>query len=312
MQAGSQELWHAVVAQRARALRVARARCQDPQDAEDCVQEGMARVASMSDVDPARIGSLLTTVVANLAVDVHRAGARASRLRVRLSAQADLHERPEESICDAEEARWLWASRSVLAEQDRAVFERRAAGQSVRETAHALGITYKAAESAYTRARRTMRAVWRSTAAALGLLWRPHREPAGTPVPVMVAATAAIVIAVLLLMPWAALAPEGDKGASPVLAAPSRPLLDRAVPASATAAPPAVQQVTTTRARPAPPPSRVLISTPAVGVAGLRTRGGVQLERRDPDESMIDTVERCVRAGVTISLNRVACNDEPG
>ena len=70
------ELWAALLAERDRAERVARARCRSRQDAEDCAQEAMARVAAMPDVDLTRIGPLISTVVAHLAVDTHRYAAR--------------------------------------------------------------------------------------------------------------------------------------------------------------------------------------------------------------------------------------------
>lgn len=63
----SELLWAALLDNRERALRVARARCADPHDAEDCAQEALARVAAMPSVDLDRIGSLVTAVVSNLA-----------------------------------------------------------------------------------------------------------------------------------------------------------------------------------------------------------------------------------------------------
>jgi RNA polymerase sigma-70 factor (ECF subfamily) len=142
----SEQLWSAIVDNRERAVRVAMARCARRDDVDDCVQEAITRVAGMKDVDVDRVGPLLTAVVSNLAADRQRARGVALRHQHRvLSTPVPA---PEDQVCEAAEARWLWAQRAALPEQDRRAFELRAQGRGVAEVARELGITYKAAENA--------------------------------------------------------------------------------------------------------------------------------------------------------------------
>jgi RNA polymerase sigma factor (sigma-70 family) len=160
-----QRRWEAVLAHRQRLRRVAKARCSVPADVEDCVQEAMVRVVAMPHVDLDRVGGLLTAVVANVAADAHRHAGRSSRLKAKIGNTETSLPGVDESLCDVYEARWLDQHVRALPHRDRQVLALRAEGMSVTEAAEALGITYKAAEGAYTRARRALRLAWRSNQA---------------------------------------------------------------------------------------------------------------------------------------------------
>ena len=299
------ELWAALLAERDRAERVARARCRSHQDAEDCVQEAMARVAAMPNVDLARIGPLISTVVAHLAVDTHRRAARQQRAEPRLGVLVRHEPSPEEQVCDVHEARWLQKSAASLPSQDRAVLEARAAGHSAREAADLLELSYKAAESSFTRARAKMQAIWRSTAAAIGILWAAHtRRPRAA-----VTAGALATAAVMLLMPWVSV--PGDAAprtpATPSSGWPEPPQVDRGAARDDSVAGPSEAPV---RARASAPPSSPsttpILSTPPL--ANPAAQGfATTVTRERADESLADTLERCVREGVHLSVTQIGC-----
>jgi RNA polymerase sigma factor (sigma-70 family) len=305
------DLWSALLAERGRAQRVARARCSSPQDAEDCVQEALARVVAMPDVDLRRVGPLLSVIVANLAADTHRSRGRALKAEPRLVAAGLAQPSPEEEVCDALEARWLWDMRTELPDQDRAVLELRAHGHTAGQAAEALGVTYKAAESAYTRARTRMRAIWRAAAALFGILWgRPVRESAPVAVPV------AASVAVALLAVLGVVVPADDGQANP---GSGRPLVEagraeaavRAVPQVQAARRPVRPAPAPSAARPAPrdPPSPAAAPIRLVpqSSAGPAYVTGVRVGEERPEESVTETVERCLREGVIVTPSHVDC-----
>lgn len=149
--------WNALVPHVPRLLRLARRRLPTLQDAEDCVQETLIRAACAGNLDQSRAGPFLTTVLINLCADHGRARSIRTRLLERI-AYVTNDAPPDESICDLAEARWL-SDRAdrVLPTQERNVLRARAAGLTVRQAAEQLGITVKAAETALTRARKTLR-----------------------------------------------------------------------------------------------------------------------------------------------------------
>ena len=143
--------------------RVARARVADPRDADDLVHEAMLRVVTLPSVDDATVPGLLSTVVMRLAVDRARHQRRADDLTRRLAGRTDPAAPVDEAACDRSEAAWLAARLTGLPANDRAVLLSRADGHRTGAVADRLGITQKAAECALTRARRTLRALWRTT-----------------------------------------------------------------------------------------------------------------------------------------------------
>lgn len=307
-----EQLWRAVLAERARAERVAHARCSSVHDAEDCIQEGMARVVAMPDVDLERVGPLLATVVANLAADTHRARARAARAEDRLGARAGLVSSPEDDVCDLEEARWLWTRRKDLGAQDRAVLELRAAGYGAADAAAALGVSYKAAEAAYTRARARMRAIWRAAAALLGVLWcRPVRPRADAAV-VALTASAATVLVMLPGATQRADATVPSEVAGPPQAAAAHPVARDVHRRSSSPDQPEAgrEQVVPQRTvEPGRHHALPAAQAPSLSVAGAEI-GETRLVREHDEESFTATLQRCLEQGVILEPTHIECRDD--
>jgi len=160
------ERWALVAPHHEHMLAVARRRCATEEDAEDCVQEAMLRVARFERLDPDRVAAMLTSVTTRLIVDMHRVRARELRYRPRLVDVPEQLAPPDEAALDTDEARWLASRVEDLPERERAVFTHRAAGFSVGEAAARLNLTYKSVESAFTRARGRLR-LWAGAGALL-------------------------------------------------------------------------------------------------------------------------------------------------
>jgi RNA polymerase sigma factor (sigma-70 family) len=303
---GLPERWDAVLEHRDRAFRIARARLSDPCDVDDCVQEGMARVVAMPNLDLGRVGPLLSTVVANVATDTHRKHSRTHRLQARLTSTEVTAQVHDEPVCDAAEARWLQTQLEALAPRERAVVEMRAEGRTVAQTATALGMTYKGVESAFTRGRTALKLLWRATLTALGAFvvraWRVPNRTAGAAV---LAAAASLILAVTHLGP----------GESPGLLA-QKPLPQVTSTASQTeglqtAARKGLARKASPHVRRPAPKAHVRHATPLVAVQPPQTHdlrwGGVRESRERPDESADETILRCVRKGLTVSPSEISC-----
>jgi RNA polymerase sigma-70 factor (ECF subfamily) len=147
--------WELLLAHRDRIHRLARSRLADAQEAEDCVQEALLRAATFRNLDESRIGPFLTSVTLRLCIDVHRRDERHRRL-LWTSWMQDAAG-PEEQICAADEGAWALQQVERLAGREQEVIIARVNGISTREFAGSLGITTKAAECAFTRARARLR-----------------------------------------------------------------------------------------------------------------------------------------------------------
>lgn len=297
------ERWDAVLVHRDRALRVARARLSDPYDVDDCVQESMARVVAMPNLDLGRVGPLLSTVVANVAADTHRQHVRASRLTSKVTSSAVPLQPGDEPVCDAAEARWLHSQLHTLGARERAVLELRAEGRTVAETAAALGMTYKAVESAFTRGRNALKTLWRSTLVAVAVcVRRAWRTPEAG-----ISAAAFAAAAVLGL----AVAQSGVASGRP--SATARPAQDTPVASIRADAQPTV-------GRSPSAPSRGLHRRP--GAAARQTQlavvprqavgpvGSIYVRetREHGEETFAQTLERCAKKGITVSPSKIRCN----
>lgn len=306
-------LWTALAAQRERAVRVALARGAEPQDVDDIVHEAMARVAAMPRVDLERVGPLLTTVVSNLVVDGHRRKTTADRALRRLQAERAILPPSDDDICDPAEARWLDKQIPSLPAQDGHVLRLRAQGLTRQQAAAALGISNKAAEGAFTRARNQMQAIWRTTAACVGIGWA--RQLRGWRAAAPAAAAAALATAAALHHtphpltatpatvppPAAAFGPNPQERAGPMLRpvapAPATPRAARAATSDPKAAAPA--RATTN--------SRTVMSTPPLGGTAGLTGGAVAVEQRDPDQTLTQSVQQCIDNGVTVTPYKIGC-----
>lgn len=147
--------WELLLPHRDRILRLARSRLSGDLEAEDCAQEALLRAASFAGLDENRVGPFLTTVTLRLCADVHRRAERHRRL-VR-AAWPETATGPEETVCASSEEAWMLAQVQRLAGREHQVMVARLDGVGVREFARRHGISTKAAESAFTRARARMR-----------------------------------------------------------------------------------------------------------------------------------------------------------
>jgi RNA polymerase sigma-70 factor (ECF subfamily) len=152
---GSAGRWRLLLPHRARLVRLAAARLGNTSEAEDCVHEAMLRTCQFAGLDEDRVGSFLSTVVIRLCADRYRASIRSRVAWSKVGGPVD-DEGPEELVCDQLTGAWLLARLDSLSSRERGVLAARAGGLSTREAARRLGISDKAAESAFTRARAKM------------------------------------------------------------------------------------------------------------------------------------------------------------
>jgi RNA polymerase sigma factor (sigma-70 family) len=148
--------WELLIAHRERLQRLVRSRVRNHQDVEDCVQEALLRAATFHGLDETRIGPFLTTVTLRLCMDVYRRSDQQRRL-VQRALPASVVPDPGETVCDESEGAWVYTQIRRLRGRERQVMLARASGASTREAARQLGISTKAAEGAFTRARARMR-----------------------------------------------------------------------------------------------------------------------------------------------------------
>ncbi|MEU6731884.1 RNA polymerase sigma factor [Streptomyces physcomitrii] len=151
------ERWELLLPHRERLYRLARLRLTGHQDVEDCVQEALLRAAAYRDLDEERVGPFLTSITLRLCVDVYRRRERTRKLLHQHSFVPETASGPEEAACAAAEGAWMLQQVQRLEGQEREVILARIEGTSTREAAGRLGISIKAAEGAFTRARARLR-----------------------------------------------------------------------------------------------------------------------------------------------------------
>ncbi|MCF2436139.1 sigma-70 family RNA polymerase sigma factor [Streptomyces thinghirensis] len=108
-------------------MRLVRRRLPSFQDAEDCVQETMARAAAHAALDRNRLGAFLTSVALRLCIDFYRDMERRSRLLQR-AALAETPGTTEEDVCDEDFGRWLLGQVQHLRGREQEVILARAKG----------------------------------------------------------------------------------------------------------------------------------------------------------------------------------------
>jgi RNA polymerase sigma factor (sigma-70 family) len=151
--------WELLLPHRERLLSLTRRRLPSLQDAEDCVQETLLRAACFADLDEPRVGAFLSATALRLCVDHYRRADAVRRLGRRIAA-VEKSPGPEDMVCDQDLGSWLLAYATQLHGREQQVMLARAQGLSVAEAAVRLGITVKAAESAFTRARKRLLALY--------------------------------------------------------------------------------------------------------------------------------------------------------
>ncbi len=303
--------WDDLVEHRERLLRIARRRLPLAADAEDCVHEAMLRAAGLPDVAADRVGPLLTTITVRLCVDWQRRHTVANRAIARYGGRRDVAADPIEELIDRAEATSLRAAVDRLADTERAVMLARADGQTVSETARRLGITYKAVECAYTRARRKLRVVLAGVGPGLATFRRNGRwaATAATPVALVVALGSGLLPPEPFERPRAATPrPAPETGVGDV-ARPEHPVVAVRTVAAVAAAPPAPRPAVH-RTAPAQFVQRPLSRTPdslPVGVSGYDPR-----EYQHPVEWW---VMACATNGVDVDVEGdkwgVLCRETP-
>jgi RNA polymerase sigma factor (sigma-70 family) len=205
--------WELIWRHREDLLRVARRRTARAADAEDIVSEAMLRAAHRPELDPYRLGAWLTTVTVRLCVDQQR---RFRRELLADDAVLDIVEPrdgAEQRVCDRAEAEWIAGHLYGLPERQARALQLRSDGLAIDQIAHRMEMSTSAIESLLARARRTMRAVLASAAAALVGICGAFRYVG----PTTYFATGAAALGVLVI-------------AALVLVGPPAPDLDRAQP----------------------------------------------------------------------------------
>ncbi|GGQ48949.1 RNA polymerase sigma factor [Streptomyces mutabilis] len=149
--------WELLLPHQDRLRRLAWLRLSSHQDVEDCVQEALLRAALHRDLDEDRVGPFLTSVLLRLCVDVHRYRERSRRHLHQHRFHVEPVQSPEETVCAAAEGAWMLQQVRRLAGRERDIVLARIEGTSTREAAGRLGISVKAAEGAFTRARARLR-----------------------------------------------------------------------------------------------------------------------------------------------------------
>ncbi|MFD3792711.1 RNA polymerase sigma factor [Streptomyces cyaneofuscatus] len=159
--------WELLLPHQERLYRLARVRLPAHQDAEDCVQEALLRAAGHRGLDAERVGPFLTSITLRLCADVYRRRERARRYLYQRSFAPETASGPEETACAAAEGAWMLQQVQRLEGREREVILARIEGTSTREAASRLGISTKAAEGAFTRARARLRR-WHGASLTVG------------------------------------------------------------------------------------------------------------------------------------------------
>ncbi|HEX8004068.1 MAG TPA: sigma-70 family RNA polymerase sigma factor [Mycobacteriales bacterium] len=292
--------WPEIAAHRERLLKVARRRVPTREDAEDVVHEAMLRCAEFEELDEARLGQFLTAVTVRLCADVYRTADRGARALRRLEAE-DVPG-PEVAAVAAAEAAELRALLATLPERQRHVLVDRAEGLSVTQISSRHALTYKATESALSRARATMRV---ALASAVGVVVAAfaavrRRPAAALALPVVAVAFVASVHSAPpapAAAPPPAPRPPAPAGTAPLLAV-REPVPAPAARAARRAAAPVARPARRTARKPAASPyEKVFEYQPPVP-------GAPRIVVEDDGETVPQMVDRCLHADhYSVSIN---------
>lgn len=265
---GGDGRWDLIWRHREDLLRIARRRTVNAADAEDVVAEAMLRAAHRPQLDPHRLGGWLATVTIRLCVDRQRRLRREAFADSALLEVAEPEAAVEHRVCDRAEAEWLAGHIGQLPERQARALWLRSAGLGIDQIAARMAMSASAIESLLARARRTMRAVLASAAAALAWVCGGFRRVSHQSSIAGGAVLGGIVIAALVLITPGGGDPDHPEPDVPV----------RAVPQGV----------------PSPPdqPSASERSAPSAPAAGPETGGpegpvmGEQLERTRPEPGL--------------------------
>lgn len=292
-------------AQRDSLLRLARRRTSSQSDAHDVVAEAIARALAAPDLRPAQIPAWLNRVTVNLCVDLGRDQARApKRIRYQL-LQGRVEPAFDDQVVDRLAAAGVGLLVAELPSAQRQALQLRADGRSLAEVAQTMQFSHKAAESLLSRARATLRLMLRGSVIALAAVFmRAVRRPVQTLAP---GALALVALAPLLLQtaPY-----RGDTSPTAPTTIPVTQTADGGLAQARTrglSTSGATALRTRARSEPVPAsaggrlvPSRELRAGPVVA----RDAGA---GRTQADESLLQSVGRCVSEGVVVSTEYVGC-----
>ena len=307
--------WALVAPYRERLLALVRPWCASAQDAEDCVQDALVQVATHPAIEQSTIAGLLSTVALRRARDLARAQSRHSRRLARLATDAIAPRSPEDIALDRIQARVLIGHSERLARKQREVLARRVAGMTCAETAHDLQITPRAEESAFRRARLSLRLMWTAmgglvvtVARRFGSRPRSHQIVLASAAVAMVAAVGVVVV------------PAHQPAAR------SAAIEARFRPYPSLLAQPPVRHEVGLRQPPhgsgpgsgggaqlpsshsAAPASQTTTVVGRVGVPGVvSTTGPVTTGRDHGDKSMLQSLQDCLHGGLAVSPTVIGC-----
>lgn len=280
--------WDLVVPHRDRLLAIAKRLVRDPGDAEDCVQEAMARCVSFERLDEDNVVGFLVTTTRRLCIDHHRRNAHDGRVAARLTGMDRGDASPEDAVCDRAEAEWVAARLADLPGRQRDAVLARADGQSPAEIAATLSVSYKTVETLLYRVRVRVRAELQR---AYGVALLAVRRPRNGWVTAGVASVAIVTTATFQLTPRhgappvrAAAPPEvelrehGVAPAANVVALPSPVLTVVPSPPVPLPTPTPSHHVTVSHGRPARCPAPPYMADPCVSPDPTETPGSYLLD----------------------------------
>lgn len=305
--------WATALAHRDRLLRIARSRAVSAEDAEDVVQEALARCAEFASLDAERIAQFLTTVTLRLCADVHRRNEEP--LRARRWLVPLLHDEPDPAdvVCRNHGAEWVASLVEPLPERQRRVLFDRARGLTIQQIARRHQLSYKAVESALSRARATVRSRLAASASLPALVVRVRW------VRRLAFATSAGVVLTAVVV---ATSPPGttEPRGAPASRAEGREVTTIARP---TAAPVALRVAARVGATPTPEPTPVPVG-PRVSFSAQPvpyddplptfTAGaaGYEVERHEDGYGLVSGPMRCLKYGIQTDPIKCRYSDDDG
>jgi RNA polymerase sigma-70 factor (ECF subfamily) len=288
-----QERWLAALEHRERLLRLAVSRGMSAEDAKDVVQEALVRAAEFERLDPDRLPQFLTAVTIRLCADVHRKNEEPARAKRWLTPFLANEPDPADLICRDHGPEWVESLVGRLPDRQRRVIVDRARGLSIQQIAHRHELTYKAAESALSRARAALRHMV-TASLSVTAFFRGRGRPARAAM-ITASAAALAVTAAVLTTPEPAERPEAappERRFTDVTAPKPKPVPSRAPRPVRTPAPPAPA------VRGAPvatqPPRRPPDPLPTFSV----NHGPVTVERGNDGYTLEERLDHCLRYGL--------------
>lgn len=293
--------WELLHAMRSELVSQARGRGLTLVEAEDVASEAVMRGGVQCDLDLTRARGWLRVVAQRLAVDAYRTRVPPAVVS-RVGHQEVLDHDPHSAVDDRLEARWVAQLIEALPARQQQALHLRAAGGSLDEIADALGVSYKTVESLLSRARTTVRtAVSAAVAVLVGFVLCVRRVARPAP--------SVVLASVLALGTLAAMQPAtGSPGPSSVEDVGVLTLQDDG-PARRTLRSERQDRTSTAPAptlSATPEEKRTTQIVPSGHVGSVR-HGTVSVTRSRDDETMLETVQRCVQERPRVSTTQIGC-----